>query len=447
MQGSIAEHAAEESGSEKLDPSPLSAEEVESRARHANSFVIGLTGPFGSGCTTAAHMLADGEPTFRKVKLSDVLRQLGGDGSRGNLQDLGNKIRQIEGNEALVARGLANVLVEDPPERIVIDGIRNLGEVRWLQHALGDRFALFAITADPTERYARTKGLFGSSEEFYEADRRDQGEEEDYGQQVNRCVDYADVLIPNEHMEQWEYQSKLREKVVGFAALVEGREVRYATPEEMLMNVAYSATHGSRCLKRQVGAVIAFGDEPLASGYNENPKGLKPCIEEFEACFRDIVRHERYEGLATAAAKCPYCGEQMQHGLKPPWRCPECQRKLDDAFFPDRAMKWCTALHAEERAIITAGGQDLRDATIYTTTFPCTLCAEKIIHAGIRDVVYVEAYPDIHAEVLFKAAKVETRRFEGVRSRNFERYFAPIQPIMERRGEETIRKMIDLPGS
>ncbi|HVA20162.1 MAG TPA: hypothetical protein VMU55_08300 [Solirubrobacteraceae bacterium] len=299
-------------------PPPMGAEEVESRARHANVFVIGLTGPFGSGCTTAAHMLTEADPPFKRVKLSDVLREIGGDGSRGGLQDLGNRIRQSEGNEALVVRGIAGVLTDEPLKRIVIDGIRNLGEVRWLQHALGDRFALFAITADPTERYARTKDLFETSEEFYEADRRDQGEEEDYGQQVNRCVDYADVLIPNEHMEQWEYQSKLREKVVGFAALVEGRDVRYATDDEMLMNVAYSATHGSKCLKRQVGAVIALGNEPLASGYNENPNGLKPCIEQFKACFRDIVRHERYEGLATAQAKCPYCGEQMQHRLKPP---------------------------------------------------------------------------------------------------------------------------------
>ena len=108
-------------------------------------------------------------------------------------------------------------------------------------------------------------------------------------------------------------------------------------------------------------------------------------------------------------------------------------------------MKWCTALHAEERAIINAGKRDLSDATLYSTTFPCMLCAEKIIHSGIRDVVYVEAYPDVHGLVLFKKSGVMTRPFEGVRSRNFERYFAATQPTMEAAGRKFLRELAGLP--
>ena len=47
--------------------------------------------------------------------------------------------------------------------------------------------------------------------------------------------------------------------------------------------------------------------------------------------------------------------------------------------------------------------------TLYTTTFPCTLCAEKIIHAGIKTVVYMEAYPDKTGRLLLGAAGVELR--------------------------------------
>src|SRR3990167_28837 len=53
----------------------------------------------------------------------------------------------------------------------------------------------------------------------------------------------------------------------------------------------------------------------------------------------------------------------------------------------------CT--HAEISAIIDAAklGVSVRNSTLYTTTFPCHLCAKDIINAGIKRVVYLEAYP------------------------------------------------------
>ncbi|HAU0818124.1 TPA: hypothetical protein JBH50_14110, partial [Legionella pneumophila] len=53
----------------------------------------------------------------------------------------------------------------------------------------------------------------------------------------------------------------------------------------------------------------------------------------------------------------------------------------------------CT--HAEIAAIIDAAkiGVSVRSAILYTTTFPCHLCAKEIINSGINRVVYLEAYP------------------------------------------------------
>lgn len=432
--------------------SAIDAGDLEQRLRESRVFVIGLTGPFGSGCTTAAHLLATGDPEYTSVKLSDVLRDLDPsvpkDDRRGYLQDLGNRLRHEEGTHALVVRGLGKVLSDDPSaSRIVIDGIRNLGEVRWLQSVLGERFSLFAISvASAEERFARRRDAAQPWPEFYELDRRDQGETETWGQQVGRCVDYADVLIPNdEPLAEWEIDTVLGNKVREYAAIAEGRTQRYATVNEMLMNIAYGASYGSKCLKRQVGAVIAVGSEPLASGYNENSDGLKPCIEQFGLCYRDVVRHERFVELSVAGARCPYCTTPIPRPLPHPWDCPTCGKSLDAVFFPDRAMKWCTALHAEERALINAGQRDLSDATLYTSTFPCMLCAEKIIHAGLRKVVYVDAYPDAHGQILFNEAGVAIERFEGVRSRNFERYFAGTQAAMEKQGLEKLRRIAGLP--
>jgi len=60
--------------------------------------IIGLTGAFGSGCTTAAHCLRD-ERGFTPISLSDLLRQEWSKTnsqtpSREQLQRLGDELRE-----------------------------------------------------------------------------------------------------------------------------------------------------------------------------------------------------------------------------------------------------------------------------------------------------------------------------------------------------------------
>jgi deoxycytidylate deaminase len=430
-------------------------EELRELLDRERPFVIGLTGAFGSGCTTAAKYLAELDEPYTPVRLSDLLRakwkETQGDSkpTRKDLQRLGDESRAQDGSHALVMAGLAEALGQDPrPKKIALDALRNVGEVRWLQRELGENFALLAMYADAGERYRRYQAYYASLQEFEEDDQRDQAEEEDWGQQVGRCVDNADVLVLNElPLDEFERDEVLRPKLERFVAVVEGRNTEYAEVHEVMMNMAFAASHGSKCLKRQVGAVIASGPEPVATGYNENPDGLLPCVEQFQGtCFRDRVRHDHFKTLAQRGFRCPYCGKQLARVPAPPWVCEECGGSLDRAFFPDRAMAWCTALHAEERAIINAGGRDLRGATIYSTTAPCTLCAEKIIHAGIAEVVFVDAYPDKNGLLLFEKAGVSTRLFEGVRSRNFYRYFLGVQEAKEREAVVRIKKKAEAAG-
>ena len=61
--------------------------------------------------------------------------------------------------------------------------------------------------------------------------------------------------------------------------------------------------------------------------------------------------------------------------------------------------------------------------TLYTTTYPCRLCANKIVNLGIKRVVYLEPYPDPEAKVIFGAGEVEDEFFEGVTFKAFSRIY------------------------
>jgi hypothetical protein len=54
-------------------------------------------------------------------------------------------------------------------------------------------------------------------------------------------------------------------------------------------------------------------------------------------------------------------------------------------------------------AILDAGkvGHSLKDAILYTKTFPCHLCARDILNSGIKMVVFIEAYPKSKVKDLY----------------------------------------------
>jgi tRNA(Arg) A34 adenosine deaminase TadA len=67
------------------------------------------------------------------------------------------------------------------------------------------------------------------------------------------------------------------------------------------------------------------------------------------------------------------------------------------------------------------------------------LCAEKILQAKIGEVVFVDGYPDLHGLLLFNEVGLSYRMFEGVRSRNFHRYFADVQQAKEQEAVDALR--------
>jgi len=84
-------------------------------------------------------------------------------------------------------------------------------------------------------------------------------------------------------------------------------------------------------------------------------------------------------------------------------------------------------VHAEEAAILQAArlGTELDNTKLYTSLFPCMLCSKAIINAGIKEVIYLEPYPMEESEALnmFRQCRVVVKKFEGVTSSAFYKFF------------------------
>ena len=135
--------------------------------------------------------------------------------------------------------------------------------------------------------------------------------------------------------------------------------------DEYFLQLARQAATRSTCLRREVGAVLVRDRRVLATGYNGAPRGVAHCLD--VGCLRDEL------GIPS--------GERAE---------------------------LCRAIHAEQNAIIQAAlhGVAIEGATLYTTLQPCVLCAKMLINCGVREIHYVEGYPDDLSRSMFEEAGV-----------------------------------------
>jgi len=135
--------------------------------------------------------------------------------------------------------------------------------------------------------------------------------------------------------------------------------------EAYFMDITFLVAKRSTCLRRAVGALIVKDKRILSTGYNGAPTDIKHCIE--TGCIR--------EKLNVASGE--------NHEL-------------------------CRGIHAEQNAIIQAAyhGASIKNATLFCTNLPCSICAKMIINAGIKKICYNSGYADSMSEEMLNEAGI-----------------------------------------
>ncbi len=414
----------------------------------ANQNIVAITGSFGSGSSEIAKMFRDNYK-YCLIKISDFLREEatkkkipGLDDKfpfwkkKRILQDLGNKLRlDNHDNGYLVNYLLTNKEKAGIKKSIVIDCVKNPGEIIALRKY--PNAYVIAVNAPKNVRWERNKDknrYDNNLREFEKDDERDKNEGLTHGQNVQKCVDLADIYIKNEKQwKSWRTKEEFKNKLSQYIKIIDYPGWRTPSNEELFMNNAYHTSLLSTCIKRKVGAIIvlprgrssASPEEKkwyvIASGYNDVPESENSCIIEYNKCYRNL----RWEDYQKNNKYCPKCGESPKKITDFSRVCPECGVDFVHSL-PTKALDICRAIHAEEGAILQTsrlGGMSLEGATIYTTTHPCLLCAKKIISTGIECVFWLEAYPDEDAKDMLDNAGVELVEFEGVKAQAFYKLF------------------------
>jgi dephospho-CoA kinase len=159
--------------------------------------VIGIIGTIGAGKDTAGDYIADKLhiPSFQiSSPLKEICLENGIEPTRDNLIALGTRLAEEHGDGYL-----ADYILERMPEKAVITGMRQLGQIATLKAS--SRLTLIAIDADPSLRFERVRnnGKLGEARNIEEFLAKEHAENSaPNAQRLFECMKLARYRIIND---------------------------------------------------------------------------------------------------------------------------------------------------------------------------------------------------------------------------------------------------------
>lgn len=348
-----------------------------------------------------------------------------------NLMSDGTMLREESGRgDAVVLLGIAEIHrvrkaeLKNNKEKnaFILRSLKHPQEVQTLRNVYGKGFFLVSVytprearvsaMADKITRSHHGNASHVRSDAELIVERDEMEEHTRLGQDVKDAFPLADLFIDGRDRKSFEAEIKR------FIQLIFRHLFHTPTRDEHGMYHARSAALRSADLGRQVGAAISAPSGDLLSlGCNDVPKaggglywpGDSGDARDFQKGFDPIVE-ERKQILSELLLGLKNAGV-----LSPSYANDEDIAPLTLKLISDKKMKkhlktarvmnlleFGRSVHAEMAALTTAArlGISVKGATLFTTTFPCHMCARHIVSSGISRVVYVEPYPKSKARQL-----------------------------------------------
>jgi deoxycytidylate deaminase len=364
-----------------------------------------------------------------------------------SLMDAGDEARRRSRDNSILALGAAAYINSQrdggcgvhPPHRprqaYIVSSIKHPDEVERLRAIYPQGFHLIGVHADEDRRreWLREDKRIPDDDKIHELIRRDQHGQLEYGQRVSDTFHLADFFVRID-----DDSKSLKHCVWRILALLFGHPYVTPTFDEHAMFMAFATALHSADLSRQVGAVVAKDRQILAVGANDVPRAgggqywpphdQLPDNLRFPEDGRDFVRgcDPNKEEQQRIIDEILSCGEEASLDRE------HLQRTLEASRIRD-LTEYGRVVHAEMDALLacTRAGIAARDATLYSTTFPCHNCAKHIISAGLKRVVFIEPYakskaPEFHEDSIrvgFRrhddCGRVAFEPFMGVGPRRF----------------------------
>lgn len=408
--------------------------------------VVGLVGAIGSNMSSVSHSLANAllavNYTVEEIHVIDLLHSFPEWANTPHYPEekryedhiaAGREFcKKLNREDGLVRLGVARIResrvgfsndFHKPYQRhaYVLRSLKRKAEVELLRYVYGSSFLLVAAHLPRQKRIDYLAKNFADSNHEFDPDRFrakaeelveiDEREGDAFGQNVGSTFPLADIFVSAKNNRD---TTKSLER---FVEILFGHPFHTPTPDEYGMMQARVASLRSADLSRQVGCAIANAAGDIVSlGCNDVPtcggglywEGDSSDGRDFQR-GRDASYEMRRRVLADALQRLHAMGwlEKTQAARGINELVEDALHGASGSLMRDSRLmdliEFGRTVHAEMDAISTAArrGVSVGGCTLYSTTFPCHLCARHVVSSGISRVVYIEPYEKSVANELF----------------------------------------------